>query len=109
MIQKGEIRIKAKNCEVEQKYKIKQKGINVVLMELKQQLSAKGKRINRYEERLNQYRVNRTFDQVQRCVYQKIDMKLIKENQVPDANESKEFWRGIWDNLKEHIIATANG
>ena len=71
--QRGEIRRKEKYWEPKTKYKIKKKDIRTVIEELKQQLHAKTAKLKRYEERLNQYKINRIFVQTQKIVYQQMD------------------------------------
>ena len=66
----GEIKRKEKYEELERKYNIKKKGIRTVIEELKQQLHAKTAKLKRYEERVNQYKINRMFVQNQKRVYQ---------------------------------------
>ena len=46
---RGEVRKKGKYLEVAQKYKMKEKGQNVVTEELKQRLQAKAAKLKRYE------------------------------------------------------------
>ena len=56
---RNEIRNKEKHNNVEHKYHIKKKGLNTVIEELKQWLSAKAAKIRRYEQRIEQYKQNR--------------------------------------------------
>ena len=100
--QRGEIRRKEKYEELERKYNIKKKGIRTVIEELKQQLHAKTAKLKRYEERVNQYKINRMFVQNQKRVYQQMDGIRNINNEKPNAEESKQFWSNIWDNEKEH-------
>ena len=50
---------------VEHKYKVQKKGLNVVLEEQKQRIQAKATKIKRYDQRIEQYRINRLFQQDQ--------------------------------------------
>ena len=50
---------------VEHKYKVEKKGLNVVLEEQKQRIQAKVTKIKRYDQRIEQYRINRLFQQDQ--------------------------------------------
>ena len=70
--------------------------------ELKQRLHAKTAKLKRYEERVNQYKINRIFVQNQERVYQQMDGVRNINNEKPNAEESKQFWSNIWDNEKEH-------
>ena len=60
---RGEIKKKKKYREIEHKYGVKKKGLNVVLEELKQRIQAKATKIKRYDQRIDQYRINRMFQQ----------------------------------------------
>ena len=57
--QRGEIKRKKKYEELERKYNIKKKGIRTVKEELKQRLHSKTAKLKRYEEGVNQYKINR--------------------------------------------------
>ena len=50
---------------VEHKYKVEKKGLNVVLEEQKQRIQAKATKIKRYDQRIEQHRINRLFQQDQ--------------------------------------------
>ena len=73
-----------------------------MIEELKQRLHAKTAKLKRYEERMNQYKIHRTFVQSQKRVYQQMDGIRNINNEKPNAEESKQFWSNIWDNEKEH-------
>ena len=99
---RGEVRKKGKYLEVAKKYKMKEKGQNVVIEELKQRLQAKAAKLKRYELRIQQFRVNRMFDQDQKRLYQELNGTARATGVTPDADESKIFWSGIWDNEVYH-------
>ena len=73
-----------------------------MIEELKQQLHAKTAKLKRYEERVNQYKINRMFVQNQKRVYQQTNGIRNINNGKPNAEEIKQFWSNIWDNEKEH-------
>ena len=50
---------------IDHKYKVQKKGLNVVLEERKQRIQAKATKIKRYYQRIEQYRINRLFQQDQ--------------------------------------------
>ena len=54
-------------CELKKKYKIKAKGFNTVIDELKYRISAKTLKLKRYNSRVKQYRQNRTFKNNQKA------------------------------------------
>ena len=72
------------------KYKVKKKGVNVVLEELKERMQPKDTKIKRYDQRIEQYRINRLFQQDQKRVYQQLNGK-IESSENPDAEESRRF------------------
>ena len=49
--------------EIKHKYGVKKKGLNVVLEELKQRIQTKATKIKRYDQRIEQYRINKMFQQ----------------------------------------------
>ena len=51
---------------LERKYNIKKKEIRTLIEELKQQLHAKTVKLKRYEERLNQCKINRMYNYLER-------------------------------------------
>ena len=56
----------------------------------------------RYEQRIEQYRVNRMYQQDQKRVYQEMNGKPGGEKVMPDAEKSVRFWSEIWDNDIHH-------
>lgn len=88
---------------LEKKYKIRNKGYDVVIEELKQDLSAVRQKIKRYTERVEQYNQNRMFVNNQKRFYQ--DLQGNGENnaeEAPDKEESRVFWQGIWSEPTKH-------
>ena len=63
---------------------------------------AKATKIRRYEERMKHYKQNGMFNIDQKKVYKEFNGEVSKERVIPDAGESRRFWREIWDNTKEH-------
>ena len=55
-----------------------------MIEELKQQLHAKTTRLKRYEERVNQYKINRMFIQTQKMIYQQMD-GIRNKNEKPNT------------------------
>ena len=52
--ERGDLKRMEKYKELEQKYRIKSKELNIVLEELKQRLEAKSMKIKRYDQRIEQ-------------------------------------------------------
>ena len=63
--------------------------------ELKQKLQVKASKLKRYEQRIEQYRVNGMYQEDQTRVYQEMSGKPGDEKIMPDAEKSVRFWSGI--------------
>ena len=74
----------------------------MVIEELKQRVLAKKSKINRYDQRIKQFRQNRMFYTSQKQFYQEISGETRRSDITPDSEESKKFWGDIWDNPCEH-------
>ena len=75
-VKRGEIKKKEKYKVIEHIYRIKKKGLSVVPENLKQRLQTKATEVRRYDQRIEQYRINRFFEQDQKRVYQQLNEKL---------------------------------
>ena len=84
------------------KYKIKQKGLRTVVEELKQRVTAKSAKIKRYEGRINQYQQNRMYSNNQKMFFERLEGKERSNDMIPDAIETKTFWKEIWEKEIEH-------
>ena len=73
---------------INNKYRVKEKGVRVVIEELKQRVVAKAAKIKRYEARNEQQRQNRLFEVDQGRLYQELDGKDRNEILIPDADEA---------------------
>ena len=106
---KGELgsKKKWKLKDLEEKYRVRKKGINTVIEELKQRILAKSAKQKRYEQRITQFRQNRTFNVDQQKIYMEFNGSAIRSTDLPNAEESRNFWDGIWNVEKEHS-KTAN-
>ncbi|XP_047488218.1 uncharacterized protein LOC125038695 [Penaeus chinensis] len=87
---------------LKEKYRVHKKGIKTVIEELKQRMIAKSAKIKRYDQRINQFRQNRTFSIDQKKIYKEMNGGEARTNEVPDAEESRRFWGDIWTVEKEH-------
>ena len=88
--------------KLERKHDVKRKGYQLVIEELKQRLVATASKIKRYDDRQKQYRQNRLFDNNQKQFYQEIQKKTTTTSVMPDAEETKNFWKEIWGHASEH-------
>ena len=66
---------------------MKRKGVKVVMEELRQGITAKAAKIDRYEKRINQFRINKIFSSNQKRVFMHLNSEVIKENTVPNVDE----------------------
>ena len=73
-VKKGQIgaRKEGKAKLIEEKYGVKRKGLTTVIEELKERILAKAPKLSRYEQRIQQYRINRLF---------KVDQKSLQRVQ----------------------------
>ena len=81
-MKRGEIRKEDKYRRLEEKYKIRTKGITTVIEELEQRVLAKIAKVKRYEQRVKQYRQNRLFQSDKKRFYVELnndrEVNLIK-------------------------------
>jgi len=87
---------------LEEKYRVKSKGIKTVIEELKQRMIAKSAKIKRYEQRITQFRQNRMFYIDQKKIYTELNNGGKKSSDLPDAENSRRFWSDIWSTNKQH-------
>ena len=88
---------------VEEKHRVKLKGLTTVIEELKQRILAKAAKISQYEQSIQQYRINRLFKMDQKKVYNEFNGQTGSSNgDIPNAEEIRTFWNGIWCVEKEH-------
>ena len=81
---------------------MKKKGIKTVVEELKQIMIGKSAKIKRYNQRINQFRQDRTFSVDQKKVYKELNGGEARTNEVPDDEESRRSWGAIWTMEMEH-------
>ena len=113
-VKKGKIGARKEAKLVEKKYGVKRKGPTTVTEELKQRILAKAAKKSRYEERIQQYRINGLFKVDQKKVYNEFNGQTGSCNgHIPNAEESRSFWSGIWSvekkakclsDLKEEMV-----
>ena len=60
---------------LERKYSIRVKGLNVVIEELKQKITAIAAKVRRYQGQVDSYRQNRLFENNQRQFYRELDQQ----------------------------------
>ena len=99
---KDQLKHMAKYNQLDKKYRITNKGLTTVIEELKQRITAKASKIKRFDQRITQYRQNRTFNIDQKKIFKELDGNIRHERVIPDAEESKRFWSDIWSKEKRH-------
>ena len=87
--------------KLERKYRIEQKGIVVVHEEVQQRLVATEAKLERYDNRTEQYRQNHLFESNQKKLFYELD-GVERETVVPDTEESTRFWSNMWGKLVKH-------
>ena len=88
---------------VEERHRVRRQGLIVVIEELKQRVIAKAANLARYEQRIHQYKINRLFKVDQKKVYNEFNGQTASSSRdIPDAEECRTFWNGIWSVEKEH-------
>lgn len=58
---------------MQNRYKIKQKGLGVSRKEIKQRIAAKTAKIKQYSDQISQYQQNRMLQNNQKRLYQNVD------------------------------------
>ena len=74
---KGELRLKKKRklSELNERYRVKRKWLKTVIEDLKQSMRAKGAKVRRYQQRIEQFRQNRIFYFDQKKMYAEFNRK----------------------------------
>lgn len=98
---RGQIKSTKKKEQSFKKHHVKKKGVKVVIEKLTQRLTAKAVKIDIYERRINQFRINRMFSSNQKRVFIELNGDVVNENIVPDVDESRRFWSDISDHPVE--------
>ena len=95
---KGELGLKKKRklSELNERYRVKRKGLKTVIEELKQRIFAKNVKIRRYQQRIEEFRQNRIFDFDQKKMYAELNRDGVRLTDVPKVEESKRFWGDLW-------------
>ena len=102
-MKRNELQNEGTKSGLERKYRIEEKGIVVVHEEVQQRLVAIGAKLQRYDNRTEQYRQNRLFESNQKKLLDELD-GVERETVVPDAEESTHFWSNIWGKLVKHEV-----
>ena len=98
--------------QLREKYVLKQKGFVYVMDEIRKRIKSKRGKLNRYNNRVNQYQQKRTFRNNGRMFYKKLngDSNNDNKNSTPGENESSKFCKKIWSvnewlsNIKPQLL-----
>ena len=85
-----------------EKFRNRQKDVGTVLAEVKQIVLAKVVKIECYNQRIKQYKQNRLFTIDQKKLFAELNGKTKDSNEIPDSDQCRVFWSGIWNERKEH-------
>ena len=100
-MKRNELQNEGTKSKLERKYHIEEKGIVVVHEEVQQRLVAIGAKLERYDNRTEQYRQNRLFESTRKKLFDELD-GVERETVVHDAKESTRFWSNIWGKPVKH-------
>ena len=104
----GEVKSKRKVGKLYEKFRFRQKGLGTVLEEVKQKVLAKVAKIERYNERIKQYKKSRLFTIDQKKLFAELNGKIKESNEIPDADQSRVF--GVAYGVKvKNIIEMLSG
>ena len=108
---KGNKLKKKHSDQLQRKHFLNQKSFLYLMEEIRQRIKAKRGKPNRYNNRINQYKENRTFRNNEGLFYKKLngDTKNENTNSTPDENESREFSKKKYEVLIKFIIRMLNG
>lgn len=89
--------------KLENMYKIWRNGFDVVIEQLEEWITTNSQKIGRSAQigRSEQFEENRQFKNNLKQFFRTLEQD-IGGNVIPDANRTKEFWRGLWRNNVVH-------
>ena len=96
----GKRKIKMK--ELNAKYRLKKKGINLVIEELKQRFIVKKTKFKTYEQRISQFEQNQLFHFKQKQIYKELNREKLGDRIIPNYEDGIKFWSDIWSIRKEY-------
>ena len=79
---------KKKIKELNTKYRVKKKGINQVIEELKQTMIAKKAKVKRNEQKISQFRQNQLFQANQKQVHKDLNGAKQDDRTIPNSEDS---------------------
>ena len=101
--QNPSIKIRKNNAEMKRKHKIYSERKRLeVLEKLKQQLTAKNNRLQRFIKREKQFQQNNAFVNKPKIFYRELRGTKIDIDQAPNIETIDNFWRPIFENEKSY-------
>ena len=82
---------KRKVSELNERYRVKRKGLKTVIEELKKRLLAKSAKVRRYQQRIEQFGQNKIFDFDLKTMYAEFNGDEVRPSDAPNAEERKDF------------------
>ena len=92
---------KGAKTELDRRYRLKAKGFNTTMEEIKQRITAKAAKIKRYQNRIKQFQDNRLFTANQSRFYKNLEGGE-RDTIAPEPKEATSFWSDIWAKSVEH-------
>ena len=86
---------------LDQKYGLRIKGFTLIMKELKQRITEKGTKVERYDNRIKQFQDNRNFQTNQGRFFKNLKGKK-QRTKPPNAEDVTTFWKRIWSKKIEH-------
>ena len=86
---------------LDQKYGLRIKGFTLVMEELKQRITAKDTKVERYDNRIKQFQGNTNFQTNQGRFFKNLEVKK-QRTKPPNAEDVTAFWKRIWSKKVEH-------
>ena len=87
--------------ELDRRYRLKAKGFNTTMEEIKQRIVAKASKIKRYTNRIKQFNDNKLFNANQSRFFKNLEGG--EGNTIaPNPQEATQFWSNIWAKSVNH-------
>ena len=90
-IKNGELKKDRIGDSLKEKYHIRKKGINCVIEELKQRITANSEKIKRYQKRYKRYQQNRLFQNNQKKLFEQLEGVERGNDESPEAEPTATF------------------
>ena len=83
---------KRKLSELNESYRVKRKGLKTVMEKMKDRMFAISAKVRRYQQKIEQFRLNRIFDFDQKKIYAEFSGDGVRPSDIPNVEENKRFW-----------------